>query len=228
MRLDNITLVSVDCVNPVMACKALNYSSRGISFYDRILFTSQNLTCDDVNVMRIAPVNNLSEYSTFCVEKLVEYLETDFMITIHADGFIINPHLWSDAFLEYDYIGAPWPPDAPWCTKSRVGNGGFSLRSKRFMEIAAGLGRSFRHEDILLTNICYDEFIGTGCRYAPVDVAMKFALEARIPECEYNLENCFGFHGKGEAFYHFDRGQQFKNKIALLDSVSCCNNAGCL
>lgn len=220
MKLKNVTLFSIDCVNPAMACKALKYSSRCINFYDSILFTSHELVCDDVNVVKIVkiePVTNLSEYSSFCVEKLAGYIKTDFMISIHTDGFIINPHKWTDEFLEYDYIGAPWPPDAPWCTKNRVGNGGFSLRSRKFMEIAAGLGQSFRHEDILLTNTCYDTFIVAGCRYAPVELAMKFALEAKIPECEYNLDNCFGFHGKGEAFYHYGQGQQFRDRIALLD-----------
>ena len=25
------------------------------------------------------------------------------------DGHIVNPHLWTNEFLKYDYIGAPWP-----------------------------------------------------------------------------------------------------------------------
>lgn len=216
MKLSSITLLSIDCLNPLMAYKALKYSCTEIAFIDTILFTSHNIHFDDVKVIRIDPINTLAEYSTFCIEKLSGYLESDFMITVHADGFIINPHLWSDEFLNYDYIGAPWPSEAPWCTKSRVGNGGFSLRSRRFMELAAGLGQSFRHEDILLTNICHDDFISAGCRYAPVEVAMKFALESKIPECDYNLNNCFGFHGKGDAFYHQGEGGQFKDRLALL------------
>lgn len=217
MQLSNITLVSIDCLNPLMACKALKYSCRELEFYDTILFTSQDISSDDFTVIKIAPITSLAEYSAFCIEKLAGYIKSDFMLTIHTDGFIINPHLWSDTFLEYDYIGAPWAPDAPWCTKSRVGNGGFSLRSRKFMKIAAELEETFRHEDILLTNLCHDIFIDAGCRYAPVEIAMKFALEARIPECEYNLDNCFGFHGKGDAFYHYGQGQQFRDKIALLD-----------
>jgi len=217
MQLSNITLVSIDCLNPLMACKALTYSCRKLEFYDTILFTSQDISSDDFTIIKIAPITSLAEYSAFCIEKLAGYIKSDFMLTIHTDGFVINPHLWSDTFFEYDYIGAPWPPDAPWCTKSRVGNGGFSLRSRKFMKIAAELEETFRHEDILLTNVCHDIFIEAGCRYAPVEVAMKFALEARIPECEYNLDNCFGFHGKGDAFYHYGQGQQFRDKIALLD-----------
>ena len=219
MQLSNITLISIDCLNPLMAFKALTYSCRELEFYDTILFTSQDVPSGECTVIKIPPITSLEEYSAFCIEKLAGYIESDFMLTIHADGFIINPYLWSDDFLDYDYIGAPWPADAPWCTKSRVGNGGFSLRSRRFMKIASELEETYRHEDILLTNFCHDIFIAAGCRYAPVEVAMKFALEAKIPECEYNLDNCFGFHGKGDAFYHYGQGQQFRDKITLLDQV---------
>lgn len=217
MQLSNITLISIDCLNPLMACKALAYSCKELEFYDTILFTSQDISSDYMTVIKIPPITGLAEYSEFCLKKLAGYIESDFMLTIHADGFVINPHLWSDTFFDYDYIGAPWPPDAPWCTKSRVGNGGFSLRSRKFMKIASDLEKTFRHEDILVTNLCHDIFIDAGCRYAPVEVAMKFALEAKIPECKYSLDNCFGFHGKGDAFYHCGQGQQFRDKIALLD-----------
>ncbi len=219
MKLSNISIIAIDCINPLMACKALKHSCREICFFNTLLFTSQKISSDAVKVINIKPITSLEEYSRFCIEKLVDYIESDFLLTVHSDGFIINPQLWNDEFLQYDYIGAPWPPDAPWCTRNRVGNGGFSLRSKKFMEIASKLGQFYRHEDILLTNICYDTFIEAGCKYAPVEVAMRFSLEAKIPECEYNLDNCFGFHGKGDAFYHYGEGQQFKDRIALLDSV---------
>jgi hypothetical protein len=35
--------------------------------------------------------------------------DTEFAILVHEDGFIVNPECWSDEFLKYDYIGAPWP-----------------------------------------------------------------------------------------------------------------------
>jgi hypothetical protein len=73
-----------------------------------------------------------------------------------------------------------------------------------------------------LTNNYYDYFTSHGCKYAPVNVAMKFSLESKITECEYNLNNTFGFHGRGnpkditvhDGFYH-----QFQEKIKLLESV---------
>lgn len=216
MKLPNITLVAIDCIQPEIACRALKYSSRDITFNEVILFTSADMGCKNVTIKLIDTLSDLAEYSRFCLKELYKYISTDFIITVQADGYIINPQLWRDEFLEYDYIGSPWPQSAPWCTRNRVGNGGFSLRSKRFMELAALLEEDFKHEDILLTNTCYDYFVSNGCRYAPVEVAMHFALEAKIPECEYDLNNCFGFHGKGDAFYHCGEGKQFKERIELL------------
>ena len=63
-------------------------------------------------------------------------------------------------------------------------------------------------------------FISNGCKYAPLDVAVTLSLEGMIPGYDYNLDNCFGFHGRGEVEYLFkDKGQQFKDKISLLNEI---------
>lgn len=36
-------------------------------------------------------------------------ITTDFNIAVQADGFAVNLDAWDDDFLNYDYIGAPWP-----------------------------------------------------------------------------------------------------------------------
>ena len=44
------------------------------------------------------------------------------------DSWIINPQQWTDQFLDYDYVGAPWL----WHTDNyQVGNGGFALHSRQ-------------------------------------------------------------------------------------------------
>ena len=79
-----------------------------------------------------------------------------------------------------------------------------------------------KHDDWELTNFYYDYFVNNGCKYAPVEVAMKFSLESKIPECEYNLNNCFGFHGRGDpknTCDHDGEFQQFQDKQNLLESI---------
>ena len=84
-------------------------------------------------------------YSRFFVEELVNHIDTDYCIGVQWDSSIINADLWEDGFLKFDYIGAPWPNVPQYV--NRVGNGGFSLRSKRFLKISAELTYdSFHHE----------------------------------------------------------------------------------
>lgn len=42
------------------------------------------------------------------IKELNKYIETDYVLIVQYDGFILNPKAWMDEFLEYDYIGAPW------------------------------------------------------------------------------------------------------------------------
>jgi hypothetical protein len=63
---------------------------------------------------------------------------------------IVRPELWSNDFLEYDYIGAPWMySDTSYITDEGehvpVGNGGFCLRSKKFLEMPTKLGLKLDH-----------------------------------------------------------------------------------
>jgi hypothetical protein len=148
------------------------------------------------------------------LKQINQYIDTDFCLSIHDDGFVINPHLWQEKFLEYDYIGAPW-------AEGFVGNGGFTLRSKLFMSVCQEIPWNGEHDDWHACVTHRDYFISRGCKYAPMDLAVTFSLEGMIPGYDYNLDNCFGFHGRGEVGYLFrDKGQQFKDKIKLLDQIN--------
>jgi len=62
-------------------------------------------------------------------------------LLVQPDGFVINPDKWDNQFFEYDYIGAPWEqvPHSyldPWGKPHRVGNGGFSFRSKKLLDVS--------------------------------------------------------------------------------------------
>lgn len=152
--------------------------------------------------LEIIPIKALSakEYNIFCAHSLINYVDTDFVIVFQTDGFIINPNLWQDSFLNYDYIGAPWPD----YINSRVGNGGFSLRSKKFLEISSKLeyfdigenGYEFIPEDALICRKHYNLLLSKGIRFAPIDLAIKFSFEQPMPEFpnwDHNMS--LGFHG---------------------------------
>lgn len=145
----------------------------------------------------IKEIDNEIDYNRFFVEKLNNIIFTDFVLNIQADGFIINPKLWSDNFLNYDYIGAPWP----W--HRFCGNGGFSLRSKKFLQLSSSIKYDSFHneyqcapEDWFLCVKNRDFFIKNLIKFADIKTASNFSFEHPIGIKGEGLANSFGFHGK--------------------------------
>jgi hypothetical protein len=111
--------------------------------------------------------------------------KTSHVLTIQYDGFPIDPSMWKDEFLEYDYIGAVWPHQ-----NHEVGNGGFSLRSLNLMNHMAEIGaEAVSPEDAYICSTLRDELFAGGFRFAPASVAHQFSFE-RCPK-----RRAFGFHG---------------------------------
>lgn len=205
-KLKNVTLVSVTGVNSKDALKALKYSCKEIEFAEVKLITSENITDDTVNIIKCRPLNYI-EYSYFIVYDLYKYINTDYAIIVQSDGYIVNPDKWTDKFLDYDYIGAPFPLPSdevsyrdPKGNIQRVGNGGFSLRSKKILSLAEKLKLEWKsyfgyhNEDGFYA--CHNRLIyeENGCKYAPLEIASKFSHEHDIPENKGIIP--FGFHGK--------------------------------
>jgi len=146
------------------------------------------------------------QYNIFCVNYLYGYISkipcSHFLI-IQDDGFIINPNLWDDDFLNYDYIGAPWiknENEEPfgWVAEygNSIGNGGFSLRSKKFIKESSCLNyNSTANEDVFLTCVKFNYFKGKNINFPNIDLAARFSIETRTNKYN-NFNNCFGFHGK--------------------------------
>lgn len=218
INLDDVTLVCVNCVNPTLGAKALIYSMKQINFKQVILFSHEepngleDTLYKNINFVKIKKLTHHGS-SWFTFKELFKYINTNYCLSIHDDGFVINPFLWQDKFLEYDYIGAPW-------ANGVVGNGGFTLKSKLFMEICQEVPWNGEHDDwhACVTHKSY--FESKGCKFAPTDLAVKFSLEGVVPNYDYDLNKCFGFHGKGEVEYLFQgKGEQFKQAIAKLNTI---------
>jgi hypothetical protein len=159
-----------------------------------------------VEYVRIPPLDHKG-YSFWSIRELWRYVDADFILTVQPDGYILNPQYWSEDFLSYDYIGAPWTldnltSDAKHC---QVGNGGFCIRSRRFCEETAKTLRPYRMEndDVYFCQRMRVE----GCfppeiTFAPLEVACRFAIEWGVwPKagCETFTQmtenDTFGFHG---------------------------------
>ena len=108
INLNNITMVAVACVRVQETLKALKYSYKNISFNSVKLFTHEDIDDDYIEIINIDKLD-YENYNRFIVYELHKYIDTDFVLIIQDDGYIINPTKWSDNFFNYDYIGAIWP-----------------------------------------------------------------------------------------------------------------------
>jgi hypothetical protein len=120
---------------------------------------------------------------------LAPHIHTPFVMLIQWDGYPVRPENWTDAFLDYDYSGAPWPQ---FQSSIAVGNGGFSLRSRRLLEACRDPRFQPGHpEDIFIchTNRALLEQ-AYGVRFAPAALAERFSCERMG-----SAARSFGFHG---------------------------------
>jgi len=88
----------------------------------------------------LVPGKDIRSLCLDLVENLHSRFKTPYVLTIQDDGFPLRPGL--EEFVgKWDYVGAPWVHHATYYDlypkKYRIGNGGFSLRSKRLCEIAS-------------------------------------------------------------------------------------------
>ena len=104
LNLNNITLLCMSSVSIDLSIKALLRSSEKINFGD-IKFVSHEkpLNLDNkIKFCYIDKINSLDDYSYKMIYQLDKYVDTDYVLVIQSDGYVINPHLWQDNFLNYD------------------------------------------------------------------------------------------------------------------------------
>ncbi len=155
---------------------------------------------------------------------------TDFNLVIQPDGFAVNPQAWDDRFWEYDYVGAAWPflwGGGPYWGLPIVGNGGFSLRSRKLYDALRDLRPSSRLEDwanssvytvpqfswpVYGRQVLSEDFIicigyretlehRYGINFCPAELANKFSVETVCDFTQYWLGRSFGFHRAEPARY---------------------------
>jgi hypothetical protein len=188
--LDSVTLVAITSVAIGPTIEALRSSMRQARFA-RVLLLSDQPPGDEatgIEWRRIEPLRSRSDYSRFMLRDLAEHIETPHALCVQWDGFILDGAAWDPGFLDYDYVGAPWPHFAD---SHRVGNGGFSLRSRELLSACKELPfDGSQPEDVLICRRCRPELETRGLRFAPEQVARRFAYERMPPRGDE-----FGFHG---------------------------------
>ena len=126
-------------------------------------------------------------------------------------------------FLQFDYIGAPWSnkvvinPNLVLDLKENpVGNGGFSLRSRKLVEATAkinfkSLKFPIKNEDLIICHYLYKKMLESDIHFAPPKLAAQFSIENENHLYGQDVNKVFGFHGKQFREY-------FLNKYILRET----------
>ena len=194
-------------------------NEHNIDVYDMSVDLSSNMSDDD---------KNRSGFCESFIQQTNKYIIDDFCLNVQHDSTIIDISNWDDRFLEYDYIGAPWPMDIVQASDmvagrideipNVVGNGGFSLRTRKFVEESAKLGWQHKNEDLNICVFNYETMTEKGVTFAPPELACKFSVEHPTQYKYFQRDlllsySSFGFHGEfNEAgmrfinFYNLEEG----------------------
>ena len=190
LHLPNVTLIGIDAHDPQGNLRASEICQKNIQFGDVQIITERLFEGRD-------------GYSIFCIKEMWKYIKTDFVLIIHSDGYVQNYKAWDEDFLNYDYIGATWG----YKDNMNVGNGGFTLRSKKLLEIIKDydIPLGTIEDDFICRKIRKELEVKHGIKFAPEEVANRFSIEAYGSKVFTDTQgfnattytNQFGFHGYG-------------------------------
>ncbi len=186
------TLCCVDCSYLDLAAYALKACLQRCSFARALLLTDAEFKIPGVETVRIDRLESYDAYSHFMLKELDRYIDTDFALVVQYDGYVLNGEHWTADFQRYDYIGAPWPT-GDWMS---VGNGGFSLRSKKLLRALRDPEIVPQGQEDLSIGRVYRALLEEryGIEFAPEEIAAAFSFETVPPSAP-----TFGFHGIGHA-----------------------------
>jgi len=211
--LPDVTVVVADTVSYGDSISAIQKTLQQIKPAEVIFFTDVEFPSDDYRIEKIHRLTSKQDYSSFMLKKLGNYQwHTSHILVIQHDGYVLDADQWSDDWLKYDYIGAPWQ----YIDGRNVGNGGFSLRSTRLHTILAEdthIGNYHPEDDTICR--AYRRYLEDKYNivFAPDDVAERFSYELNAPK-----DKTFGFHGKFHQPYK--EPIVFRRKGALGDVIA--------
>jgi hypothetical protein len=137
IHLPDVTLLCADCYIWDRVVVAMERSLAQCSFGAVKFLTSLDMPYRR-SVVKIPPINSINEYSAFCLKEMYKYVDTSHALLVQHDGYVLRGESWDPSWLQRDYIGPLYDQDTI-ITPASVGSGGFSLRSRRLMQLTSEL-----------------------------------------------------------------------------------------
>lgn len=203
-----ISLVAIDTFEPDKSISAMCACRREVSFTNCTIVcrTGARLSlgkADGINPVFLDVGPDRVDREKILIHRLHEFIDGTHCLHIEHDSRIANPAAWCDEWLQYDFIGAPWPWPVkqdgfpPILEGNCVGNTGFALISKRFAEAVSSIAKpnvqEARMSDAYICRTLRPQLEQMGLRFAPESVAERFSCENRY------YHGQFGWHGRGTA-----------------------------
>ena len=171
-------------------------------FSDRVCSLELNVPTVTHLIAPIAAETFAERTGKLCFEIIPAAVETAFTLYVQSDGFALNKSAWTDEFLEYDYIGAPWPFHTDGL--GDVGNGGFSLRSRklhnalRALRVPTAMFNSAFEDTLICRTFRRELEENHDIKFAPAELAAQFSVEVPANDSKIDkwIGKSFGFHGK--------------------------------
>jgi hypothetical protein len=188
--LPQVTLCCVDTRTPELALYAMRRCMAHLAFARCVLVSTEAaraLDLSGIELVTIAPLRSIDDYSRHVLKGMAPLLHTSHMLLIQWDGFVRDAQLWTDDFLDFDYIGAPWVSGE---LAGQVGNGGFTLRSRKLLQALQEERFAAHNPEDLCLAVTHRAALehDFGICFADLPTAQRFACE-RGP-----WRPAFGFH----------------------------------
>jgi hypothetical protein len=197
---NKLTIVCVDTLFHNLAARAIDNTVK-VTGCENVLVLSDRDLYPGSTWVKIKPID-FPTYSKILFKDLSKYVESPHFMVVQYDGMPIDKTYWNPDYLNYDYIGAlwPWHPEG-----SNVGNGGFSIRSKKLATLCKDPlmsvtpnGRYYGEDDLICRY--YGNALKTkGIKFAPSSLAKMFSQEIPGMRCP-----TYGFHGGLSMPYYLD------------------------
>lgn len=189
LDLPGVTLCCIDTANHALALRALDRSRAGIRFARTLFITDRPCADSQIEVAIVGRLDSREAYSRFVLKSLIAHVATPHVLLVQWDGYVVNPDAWLADFLACDYIGARWF----WHNDGMcVGNGGFSLRSRKLLEALQDPRIELTEAEDVTICRAFRPLLERehAIRFATEPLADLFAFEAAYP-----IGRPFGFHG---------------------------------
>jgi len=195
LDLSAVTLVIIETMLHDLAREAARHCLQYADYGEVLLFSDRSIDipgavlsiCDEA--ITAGDQHRVTKF--FLYGPWLDRVKTPFVQLLHWDSWIIDPAMWTSAFLDYDFIGAPW-----WYTDGRnVGCGAFAIRSVELMRFLAANQDSFPYyhpEDEGLCRHYRPNLEKAGFTWAPQNLAPQFCFECSRTDTGPGRH--FGFH----------------------------------